>query len=134
MKKTGLFLLSASESDYFDDNQDKFELVACPIDGKPCMTHIKEINASMKESVIHFRNKDYPRSIEVLKGAYYITDKIHDQSCKNCNELFRLTIYQTLESIRTDLQKMTTGFFSNKRFKSSYKLACNVSDEIRNAV
>lgn len=130
-RRRGLFLLSAEETDYFDDKQDKFELVACPIDGNPCKNHLSVINASFKESGIHFRNKNYPSSIEALKGAYYVTVNIQDNSCRKCNELFQSTITQTLENIRADLQKMTTGFFSAKRFYSDYKMACIVSDEIR---
>lgn len=131
MKRSGFFLLTATESEYFDDNQDKFELVDCPINGKPCAKHLMVINASFKESCMHLRNKDYPRSIEALKGAYYVAANFQETSCGKCNELFRTTITQTLENIRIDLYKMTTGFFSTKRFYSSYKMACIVSDEIR---
>ncbi|MFY9151720.1 MAG: hypothetical protein WAO52_06895 [Prolixibacteraceae bacterium] len=131
-RRRGLLSLTVEESEYFNDNQEKFELVACPINGKPCMNHLTVINASFKESGIYLRNKDYSRSIEALKGAFYITTNIQDSSCRKCNELFRSTISETLENIRFDLQKMTTGFFSAKRFHADYKLACVVTDELRN--
>lgn len=131
--RRGLFLFSVEETEYFEDNLDKFELVACPINGKPCTNHLSVINASFKESFASLRNKDYPRSIQALKGAYYVTRNIQDNSCQKCTELFQSTIAQTLENIRIDLQKMTTGFFSAKRFHADYKLACIVSDEIKRA-
>lgn len=130
-KRRGLFSLSVEDSEYFNDMQDKFELVSCPSDGINCVEHRLVINKSFLESGKHLNNKDYQRSIEALKSAFYKTTELQETTCLKCAELFRLTITQSLEQIHADLEKMSKSFFYSKRYQSSYELACLVLEELK---
>jgi len=130
-KIRGLFSISVPESKYFNDKQDKIELVSCPRVGKECVKHLSIINKSFLDSSRNMRNKEYARSIEVLKGAFYRTNELHEPSCTKCAEFFRSTIIQSLENIHGDLQKMSVGLFSRKRYQYSYVLATSILDELK---
>lgn len=131
----GLFSLSASENTYFDDKQDKFELVGtCPHFEMNCHEHISHINNSFLSSNRYWRNKDYPRSIEALKSAYYKTDELQQTNCIRCAELFRTTITQSLENIHEDLQKIAGDYFWGKRYQPSFKLLINTLLEFRKGI
>jgi len=128
------FSLSAIESEYFKDNQDKFELVNCPGLEINCKKTFSAINASFLASERYLRDKDYTRAIEELKIAYVTTNEITETSCAGCAELFRSTILESLENIREDLEKMNKGFYTKKRYQSSYKLATEALDEFRKKI
>ncbi|MDP2335177.1 MAG: hypothetical protein Q8N05_01780 [Bacteroidota bacterium] len=129
-----IFSLSISESKYFNDKQDKIEIVGCPRGGKDCVVHLSAINKSFLASSRTMRNKEYARSIEALKDAFYKTDELQDSSCLKCAELFRSTITQSLENIHVDLQKMTGGLFFRKRYQYSYALATTALEEFKKKI
>ncbi len=129
----GLTSLSVKESDYFNDNHEKFEIVGgCPVEESACLNYLSAINKSFASSHSFHLSKDYPRSIESLKYAYTMTSKMEDSFCKECIDLFRSSIIQSLENIHDDLRRMTTGFIMNKRFKPSYDMASMVLEELKN--
>ncbi len=124
-------LFSISENEYFDDKQSKIELVSCDLGGHKCSEHRAVINRKMLASRKFLLNKDYLRSIESIKEAYYITADLQENSCANCAKLFRCMLTQSLENIHDDLKQMSRGWFMTKRYQSSYKLATLVLEEFR---
>ena len=132
VRKGSLFSLTIKESDYFNDkNQDKFELVGSPLIGKVCEEELSFINKSFLASSCYMRDKDYSRSIETLKNAFYRTKEYQDSTCISCAKLFQSTITQSLAYIHDDLKRMTNGFFCSKRFRSSFELATIVLADIQ---
>ncbi len=123
--------LSNGSNNNLMGKQEKIEISGCPRNGINCVEHRSIINQKYIEADRHLQSKDYQRSIEALKNAYYKATDLKENTCQSCAELFRLTITQSLEEIHADLRKMTTGFFKSKRFKSSYELATTVLEEIK---
>lgn len=129
-----IFSISVLENQYFNDKQDKIELVGCPRVGKECGEHLSVLNKSFLASSRNMRNKEYTMSIEALKGAFYKTNELQESSCIKCAELFRSTIIQSLEIIHEDLQKMSGGLFFRKRYQFSYSLANSVLEEFKKKI
>jgi hypothetical protein len=119
-KIKGLFSLSVSDIEYFNDKQEKFELVNCSIEATHCKELLPEINKNYRESEQYRRNKDYQRSIDSLKSAHNKTLALTEPSCAKCAEFFRTSIAQSLENIRNEQEEMSAGIFGVKRFFSSY--------------
>ena len=130
-RRRGLFLLSMKEKEYFNEEQNKIELVSCLHGGFDCQEHLAIINKKFTASNRFMRNKDYAKSIEALKNAYYITSELSESSCSRCAEFFRSTITKSLENMQEDLHKMSTGLFRPKRYQLSYKLASSVLEEFK---
>ncbi len=126
--------LLQSDTEYFNDQQDKIELVGCPLDGKHCSEHRKLINKSFTESTRNRRDKDYYNSIETLKRAFLKTTELTESPCKKCAVFYRSTITDSVQLIHSELQKMSTGLFRTKRFHSSYEKAENVLKEFKQVV
>jgi hypothetical protein len=127
-----LFSFSASDSEYFYDKQDKIELLSCPRKEMMCKEHLSLVNKCYVEAEHYRKEKDYERSIDTLKSAFYKTTELVDQSCSKCAELFRSTITESLENVHCELEKMSTGIFSKKRYQSSYLMADNILKEFEN--
>ena len=129
--KDSRFSLFRKDSEYFHDVQDSIELVRCPIGGINCSEHRMVINQNILASRKFILNKDYQRSIEVLKEAYYKTSDLQMASCTNCARLFRCMVTDSLQNIHDDLHKMANGLFFRNRYKASYDLACLVLAEFK---
>lgn len=119
MKEEGFF---KTDSEYFNDSEDKIELTHCEADGVNCKDHLSVINKSYKESDNFLRNKDYKKSIEALERAFEKTFELQQSQCKKCANLFRTTVIQSLEDMHKELKKSTTGLFRAKRYKSDFQL------------
>ncbi|HZL09994.1 MAG TPA: hypothetical protein VFC65_08350 [Prolixibacteraceae bacterium] len=130
-KRSRLFSLSVKDSKYFNDKEDKIELVACFQLGKECTEHRLIINENFLASRRFLLNKDYPSSIEALKSAFYKAAELQESSCSKCAKLFCSTITKSLENIHEDLQKMSSGLIRNKQYKPSFKLATLALEEFR---
>jgi len=130
-KSESRFSLSKEDSDYFNDGENKIELVACPIGGHNCSEHRTIINKYLLATRKHHVNKDYNRSIEAPKVAYNKTTDLQEPTCLNCALMFRCLVTQSLENIHDDLHKMARGMFSLKRFESSYQFAKIVLEEFK---
>jgi len=126
-----LFTLSALDSEYLHDKQDKFELVKCPKKEMKCKEQLSIINQIYVDSEFFRREKDYNDSIETLKNAFYITTKFTDNPCTKCAEVFRATIIGSLENLHSELKKTTSGLFANKKYISSLLLTENVLSELK---
>ena len=130
-KRESRFSLSEEDSDYFNDAENKIELVNCPRGGHNCSEHRAVINKYLLASRKYHVNKDYNRSIEALKVAYNKTTDLQESSCLNCALMFRGLVTQSLENIHDDLHQMAKGLFFRKRFESSYQFAKVVLEEFR---
>lgn len=130
-KRESRFSLSKEDNDYFNDGEDKIELVNCPRGGHNCSEHRTIINKYLLASRKYHANKDYNRSIEALKVAYNKTTDLQEPTCLNCAVLFRCMVTQSLENIHDDLHKMAKGLFFRKRFESSYQMAKIVLEEFK---
>lgn len=123
-----LISTSSPESEYFENKQDKFELVSCPRKEMICQEHLSVVNKCYAESDQYFMDKDFNSSIDTLKEAFYKTTELVDSPCTKCALAFRSAIAESLEYIHYDLEKMTSGFFGKK----SYKPSCTKASEVLN--
>ncbi len=114
-----LFSLSVTDTEYFDDSQDKIQLVGCKKDHQVCLNYLPEINRLMKESDVLYRDRDYIRSLEALDKAYNKTFELKNTDCSKCARLFRSTIVGSLEDMNHELQGMSKGLFRTARYQSS---------------
>lgn len=127
-----LFSLSAVDSEYFNDSQDKIQLVSCPRKEMICKEHLAIVNKCYVESEQYRRDKEYDRTIDTLKSAFYKTTELIDQPCSKCAVLFRSTITESMENIHVELERISSGLFGKKRLHSSYIMAANVLKEFEN--
>lgn len=110
----------------------KIELLVCQAGGNTCKEHLKIINERYSEANFFHLEKDYLNSIESLKDAFFITDKLNKDTCLGCAALFRSTIAQSLKNINSELHNLSSGFFRNKKYYNCYVESCNVLNEIKN--
>lgn len=106
-RKSKKFPLSAEESDYFDDNQEKITLLRCSFSGKGCNPYLPKINKYFLESSKHFRNKNYLMAVEALNNANSVTFNMNRATCSRCVQLFRSTINKSLDAIRGELKEIS---------------------------
>lgn len=123
------FSFSAAETECVNNKQDKIELVSCPRKKMICREHLSAVNKCFVQSEQYFIDKEFQRSIEILKSAFYKTTELDEPVCSNCAKLFRSTINDTMENMHYELEKMTSGFFGNKRYKSTCQQAAIVLEE-----
>ncbi len=133
VKGKRIFSLAETDTEYFNDNQDKIELLDCQLNGKNCKNTLPKINNYFLESDRYYRDKDFQKSIEALKNAFYTTAELQETPCIKCAELFRSTITQSLENIHDELRKMSTGLFRTKRYQLSFKEAEKVLKEFKSS-
>jgi hypothetical protein len=121
-----LFSISESDAEYFNNTQDKIELLGCKTGGYDCRNCLTEINDLFRKSDDNYQEKDFFNSIEALEMAFYKTYELQEVSCLKCAQLFRSTIIGSLENIHGELERMSTGFFRTRRNEASYIKACSV--------
>jgi len=131
--KTNKERQSVSNPEKINENDGKIELVSCPRNETICKDHLFLINKCYEEAGQHRQEKNFQLSIESLKIAFNKTTELNQQHCVRCAELFRSTIAESLDDIRDELEKMTTGFFGNKRYKSSLLIAEKTLTDFENA-
>ncbi len=112
----------------------KIELLNCPQGGEKCKKHLTIINENYIKSYRYHRDKNFQKSIEALKTAFYETNQLKDASCLNCVHFFKNTITHTLENIHDELHIMSSGFFKTSRFQSSFLEAGNVLNDFRKLI
>lgn len=124
------YSLTATESNYFNDDQNKIEIVSCVNDEMKCEKQLSSINRSYLESEQLRRNKDYPRSIAKLKDAFLETIELEDSKCAKCTLFFQQTISDSLIEMKEELKKLTTGFFASKYYQPSFELVIQTIKEL----
>lgn len=131
-KMKRFFTLSANDADYFNGEQNKIELVSCKANGHRCKSHLQIINESWSESIRLRRDKDYAKSVETLKHAYYATFDLNQDTCVKCAELFRTIILESIEGTYKELDRLSKSFFRKKHFQYSYKVVGDILEELKN--
>lgn len=121
--------LSEAVIGQLQETQDKIELVSCPRKNMICQEHLSVVNKCYVESDQHFKDKDYLRSIDVLKEAFYKTTELKESPCSKCAKVFRSTITESVVSIHNDLERMSSGIFGRKSYKPSCAKAAEVIEE-----
>jgi hypothetical protein len=121
---------SAINSGYSQNTQDKIELLSCPRKDMTCKQLLSVVNQCYVESEHYLREKDYDRSIGTLKSAFYKTTELVEQPCSKCAALFRSTITESLGNIHDDLERMSKGIFSKKRYQSSFMMSERILKEL----
>ena len=129
-KFSNLFNFSDLDTDYFNDNQNKIELVNNISLTKKCEKHLSLVNDSFHKFDLFRRDKNFGRAIEVLKDAYIATFDLTEASSIKFGEFFRSTILESLISIRSELRYLSNGILKRKRFQSSYQYAGSVLIEL----
>jgi len=114
------------------DEQSKIELVRCNQNGENCNAQLFEINQKFIRSNQFRLEKEYQNSIHELVNAYHTTRELNHSNCRNCAELFRVTITKSLENLHEELKYMSTGVFGSKRYQSGYIMARDVLNDLKN--
>ena len=127
-----VFSFSASDTEYLNEKQDKIELLSCPRNGRICQEHLAVVNKCYVVSEHYRKEKDYERSIDTLKSAFYKTTELVELPCSKCASLFRSTITESLENIQNELENMSTGIFGKKRYQTGYHHAGKVLRDFEN--
>lgn len=122
--------LSKEDSEFNNKKQDKIQVVNCPLKELKCKEYLSVINKNYKQSEIFLLDKDYQRSIEALKSAFYKITDFNELSCLKCAELFRSTIMVSIKNIHFELEKITTGFLGKKHYQQSYIFAGQILKEL----
>lgn len=130
--RNNLDSLSETDSKYNNEKQDKIHIESCPLKVLKCKEYLSVINKNYIQSEIFRVEKDYQRSIDALKSAFYKTTDLNELTCLRCAEFFRSTIIDSIKNIHIELENLTTGIFSNKHYKSNYILAEKVLMELEN--
>ena len=124
-----LFSFSGTETEFFNDNSDKIEVLSCPRKEMICQEQLSVVNMCYVQSEQSMRDKDFHRSIDTLREAFYKTTELVDLPCNKCARLFRSTITESVEDLHNELKKMTSGIFGNKNYQSSLKKSVDVLNE-----
>ncbi|MDO8952357.1 MAG: hypothetical protein Q7U86_07015 [Draconibacterium sp.] len=132
-KQRAIFPFSLPETDRPDIQLERIDLVSCPLKEIMCNVHLSSVNKSFLESKQYYKTKDFQKSIESLKSAFYKTTELMKHPCTKCAQHFRSNIIETLEIIYGELGKITKGIFGNKRYLSSYNTAVNLLKEFEAA-
>jgi uncharacterized protein YaaR (DUF327 family) len=133
-KQREIFPFSIPETEHPDIQKERIELVSCPLREIMCNVHLSSVNTSFLESKQFHKNKDFQKSIESLKSAFYKTNELMDNPCTKCVQHFRSKIIESLEVIYNELTKIVKGIFGDKRYQQSYYAAVKLLKEFEDAV
>ena len=122
---------SGKQNSYSCDEQEKFELVSCPLNGKYCSQIRSEMNRNYAESMDFLNNKEFNKSINALQNAYNKTMELPHSPCSVCADFYRATLTKSMEIIHDDLKNMSTGLFKTSRYLSSYEESQRVLTEFK---
>lgn len=130
---SSLFSSSPKKGERLQNHQNKIEMVSCFRNEMVCKEQLSLINENYRESDSYRSNKNYQKSIEKLRDAFYKTTELNDNACFNCSVIFRATIIDSLKNIKKEIKDLTIGFFGNKNYESSYLMAGKVLVELEKA-
>lgn len=112
-----------NEEDHFNNHQPKIQCLSCPRQMNECIAPLGTINRCFSDSQMMRLNKDYTHSIHSLEKAFDCTYEIREASCESCACLFREHLIASMENLHTELQELTSGWFSARDYRSSLELA-----------
>lgn len=126
-----LFSFNVTSPEQKTDNGHNVELVSCPLREIICNVHLAAINDNLKESEKYRKEKDFNKSIDILKTAFQRSTELLNHPCTSCAHHFRSKIYESLENINDELEKKSKGLFSRKKHKSSFLKAKRLLREFK---
>lgn len=133
-KQREIFPFSTPETERSDIQKDRIELVSCPLREIMCNVHLSSVNKSFIESKQFHKNKDFQKSIESLKSAFYKTTELMENPCTKCVQHFRTNIIEFLEIIYNELSKIVKGIFGDKRYQQNCNTAIKLLKEFEDAI
>lgn len=119
------------ENESTDSQENKIELVCCKEVNNKCTSILASINEGFRESAQYRNDKNFIQAIAVLKKVYLLTFNFTEITCFKCGELFRSTIIESMENIRTDLKSCSKGLFKRNDFQSSIEFTEDVIQELK---
>jgi alpha-ketoglutarate-dependent taurine dioxygenase len=132
-KLSEIFSFSEAGTENFKNTPATIDLVSCPLKEMMCEVHLSVVNKNYAESEKYRREKDFQKSIETLKIAFYKTVELMEHPCTKCTQLYHSNIIESMVTIHSDLAKMSKGLFGKKRYLSSYNKVDSFLKEIENA-
>jgi hypothetical protein len=128
MKK---FHLISNDDDYYDDKKGFIKLENCQYGGQKCIDQLAAINECKLNAQRYILNKEYESAIDELNTAYSFTFGLASPTCQQCAGFFQSIIIKSLEQIKSDLQKMTSGIFRRKCYLPDLLLVNKVLEELK---
>jgi len=111
------FSLSVTDTEYYKDMKEKFELVSCPIDEKHCKELRSELNKLYFDAEQFQIDKKYQKSVDLLKIAYQRTFELTKPTCANCANFFRSTMEESILNVQSEQHRLSRGLFRLKRYQ-----------------
>lgn len=122
---------SADEEVYFRDQEEKFELISCPLKGAYCDVLRPELNRKYADSQLYIRNRQFVQAMSELKSAYYKTYDLPGAPCGKCAAFFRSELMDSMENMKDELKRMSSGWFKNNRYKPVYEEVKSSVNELK---
>lgn len=124
--------LAALDIEYLKVEENKIELVSCHLNNTKCESLIAFINENYVEATKRQIDKDYAFAIGAFEKAYRKTFVLTDQPCLNCAAYFRSVIMESMENMKKELKKSSSGiFFKRKKLQTSYEICKATIDELK---
>jgi hypothetical protein len=133
-KQRDSFPYTIKETEHSDIQIERIELVSCPLKEIICNVHLSTLNNSFLESKQYHKNRDFQKSIESLKIAFYKTIELMENPCTKCVQHFQTKIIESLEAIYGELNNIVKGIFGDKRFQQNLNTAVKLLKEFEDAV
>ena len=114
-----------------EKNTNSIELLSCPQGGEKCADHLREINTYMEHSRDMFECKDFLNCLNMLVRAHEISFNMSQGFCVKCADLFRELILKSISNLIAELKRLTTGFFSRKKYIPIYQYAIETYDLLK---
>jgi hypothetical protein len=119
------------DSEYFQDSEDTIKLRNCPNEGNFCRGQMAYMNNRLLLVRKFIENKEFIRAIDFFAEAFDSTYDLREAQCQSCAKLFRGSIVKSLGHLVSDLEEMTKGFFSRKKYKTDLTLAKKLWQELQ---
>lgn len=123
--------LITRDDDYFKNNEESIKLEHCADKGEKCRVQMVIMNENLLLARKMIENKEFTRSVEVIRKAFESTYMLKEKQCQGCAELFRNFIAQSLNQLVDDLEQLTTGFLASKKYVSDLENARKLLQEFR---
>lgn len=115
--KRSLFSFRILSNSNIKLNEDKFEFVSCPLEGKYCRQLLPVINRKYSDAQQYRIDKEYVSSIRILRKAHEKTFDLKKPYCVNCAEFFRTTINDSIYNIKEEQNEISKRGFLMRRHK-----------------
>lgn len=122
------------DSDYFQDNLEGIELENCPRGGLSCKVQLALMNELLIKARKYIESKEYKAAFLLFEEAFNFSFDIKPIHCQNCTNLFRNTILNSMSLAIFDLERMTHGLFTKKKYTSYLVYAKTLIEELKSQI